>query len=633
MSSATQQVIAAAAGDARAFSGLVRRYQDFAFAAAYARTGDAEVAREVAQEALLEAWVQLPRLREPAAFGRWLGRIVSKRADRVTRRVRPREVALEAAPEGALSDAPGAAPDALTHDAALRARVAEAIAGLPGHERETVCLFYLSERPVSEVAASLGVKVGTVKKRLHSARARLKLDLEATMRETLNPERPSRDEALARAVRFFIAARVGDAGEVARLLAEDPSLAGATQPVIEDESHHYMATGAAARWTALHLAVNNGHLPVTLALLHGGAAPDAVSGIGLTPLHVAAGVQEVAITRALLASGAAPSPAAPRSGMTPLHTAAIRGDRDLTRALLDGGADPAARDAEGRTPADWAALSGHGELAAALGDSALPYPTGIKALDLLAPLPARGVVHLRGAHGVGMIVLLGELLHRHLARGGRAAFAALAERGHGEAEFPPILREMGLHEVTGRPGVSLHIGRLGDRSALAEAAASGATLIVADHALVRGAEAPEGALVIAFEGWEPRQDEVPAPPLPTPSATIVLSRALARAGLYPAVDPQESRSSVEIGARQAALAGATRAALAEGGPLAERLSAWLSQPFYVAEPFTGFPGASATLAQALEEAARLLDGELADAAPEALRYRPRLEAGETPRGL
>ena len=85
----TAQLVAAARRDPRAFGPLVARYQDFALAFAYARTGDREVAREVAQEAFLEAWGQLSRLQADAAFGAWLRRILIKRADRVTRRHRP----------------------------------------------------------------------------------------------------------------------------------------------------------------------------------------------------------------------------------------------------------------------------------------------------------------------------------------------------------------------------------------------------------------------------------------------------------------------------------------------------------------------------------------------------------------
>jgi DNA-directed RNA polymerase specialized sigma24 family protein len=78
-------VTAAQSGDIDAFTELVRRYQDLAFAAAYARLRDAHLAQDVAQEAFLQAHRDLPMLREPAAFPHWLRRIVAKYVDRVVR--------------------------------------------------------------------------------------------------------------------------------------------------------------------------------------------------------------------------------------------------------------------------------------------------------------------------------------------------------------------------------------------------------------------------------------------------------------------------------------------------------------------------------------------------------------------
>ncbi len=60
-------VTAAQGGDLAAFAALIGRYQDLAFAAAYARLGDAYLAQDAAQEAFLQAHRDLPMLREPGA--------------------------------------------------------------------------------------------------------------------------------------------------------------------------------------------------------------------------------------------------------------------------------------------------------------------------------------------------------------------------------------------------------------------------------------------------------------------------------------------------------------------------------------------------------------------------------------
>ena len=78
-------VVTAQAGDVGAFEMLVQRYQDFAYALAFARVGDRQLAQDVAQEAFLQAHRDLQSLREPRAFGAWLRRLVAKHSDRLLR--------------------------------------------------------------------------------------------------------------------------------------------------------------------------------------------------------------------------------------------------------------------------------------------------------------------------------------------------------------------------------------------------------------------------------------------------------------------------------------------------------------------------------------------------------------------
>ncbi len=72
-------------GNAEVFNHIVERFQDMAWAGAYAMVGDVHLAEDVAQEAFLEAYLNLAKLREPAAFGSWFRHIILKQADRLTR--------------------------------------------------------------------------------------------------------------------------------------------------------------------------------------------------------------------------------------------------------------------------------------------------------------------------------------------------------------------------------------------------------------------------------------------------------------------------------------------------------------------------------------------------------------------
>ena len=97
MEALSELVVAARAGDHEAFAEIVSRFQNMAYAGAYGMTGDSTLAQDVAQEAFIEAYLNLERLREPAAFPGWFRRILIKQSDRQTRRKQRAALPLEAA--------------------------------------------------------------------------------------------------------------------------------------------------------------------------------------------------------------------------------------------------------------------------------------------------------------------------------------------------------------------------------------------------------------------------------------------------------------------------------------------------------------------------------------------------------
>jgi DNA-directed RNA polymerase specialized sigma24 family protein len=76
VSSQTDLVRSAARGDALAFERLLASRADWAFRIARAMLGDESAARDATQDALVSAWHELPRLRDPEAFDAWLRRIL-----------------------------------------------------------------------------------------------------------------------------------------------------------------------------------------------------------------------------------------------------------------------------------------------------------------------------------------------------------------------------------------------------------------------------------------------------------------------------------------------------------------------------------------------------------------------------
>jgi RNA polymerase sigma factor (sigma-70 family) len=165
-------VAAARTGDRKAFALLAERWRGKLVAHAWRLTGDAEMARDAAQEGWVEIVCGLRRLADEQAFPAWAYRIVSRRCARqIGQAVKRRELAVRSAaePEPEMAE-PGAALDA--------ARLRTAIGRLPSEQRSAIALFYLEEMSVAEVAVALDVPVGTVKTRLMHARRKLRGALE-----------------------------------------------------------------------------------------------------------------------------------------------------------------------------------------------------------------------------------------------------------------------------------------------------------------------------------------------------------------------------------------------------------------------------------------------------------------------
>jgi RNA polymerase sigma factor (sigma-70 family) len=93
----SQLVEAAQAGDREAYAALVQRFQGMAYAMASRYVGDQHLAQDVVQDALIEAFVHLPQLKEPSAFPGWFRQIVFRQCTRLLRQATLPSSSLEAA--------------------------------------------------------------------------------------------------------------------------------------------------------------------------------------------------------------------------------------------------------------------------------------------------------------------------------------------------------------------------------------------------------------------------------------------------------------------------------------------------------------------------------------------------------
>ena len=308
--------------------------------------------------------------------------------------------------------------------------------------------------------------------------------------------------------------------------------------------------------------------------------------------------------------------------------------------------------------------------------------TGIKVIDLIAPITKGGKVGLFGGAGVGKTVLVTELI-RNIAQehGGYSVFAGVGERTREGNDLYYEMKESGVLEKTSLvfgqmnevPGVRQRIALSGLAIAEHFRDTSGKDVLFFVDNIFRFTQA--GSEVSALLGRMPSavgyqptlatemgelQERitstkkgsitsvqaiyVPADDLTDPApattfshldSTIVLSRSLTELGIYPAVDPLDSSSTVldpqVIGEEHYNVAREVQRTLQRYKDLqdiiailgmeelseedkvtvhrARKIQRFLSQPFFVAETFTGTPGQYVSLQDTVRSFKEIIEGK------------------------
>jgi RNA polymerase sigma factor (sigma-70 family) len=168
-SSERELVLRARSGDSQAVADLYTRFWRAARAAAYAIVRDVSTAEDAAGEAFQTALPRLRTLRDPDRFGPWLRRIV--------RRVARRSANAAARESQPLDDAaPSAVPDPAEtlERRELALLVWHGVERLPPAEREAIVLYYFEGYSSDDAARFIDIPVGTLRRRLHDGRLRLR---------------------------------------------------------------------------------------------------------------------------------------------------------------------------------------------------------------------------------------------------------------------------------------------------------------------------------------------------------------------------------------------------------------------------------------------------------------------------
>ncbi len=327
------------------------------------------------------------------------------------------------------------------------------------------------------------------------------------------------------------------------------------------------------------------------------------------------------------------------------------------------------------------------------------FETGIKVVDLLAPYRRGGKIGLFGGAGVGKTVIIMELINNIAkAHGGVSVFGGVGERTregndlYNEMKESKVINEENISEskvalVYGQmnepPGARMRVGLAALTMAeyfrdvtkqdvllfidnifrFVQAGSEVSALLGRMPSAVgyqptlgtemgelqeRITSTTEGSITSIQAVYVPADDltdPAPATTFAHLDATTVLSRGLAAKGIYPAVDPLDSTSTmlqpIVVGNEHYGVARQVQSTLQRYKELqdiiailgldelseddrltvarARKIERFLSQPFFVAEIFTGSPGKYVKLSETIKGFQMILSGEL-DALPEQAFY-------------
>lgn len=181
-------VEAARRGDEEAFASLMRISGGRLMTVAYRILRDVSLAEDAVQQAIVTAWWDLPALRDPDRFPGWMYRILVHACYREARRERRSSASVR------LLQRDDAATSADVQSVDDRDQIDRAFRRLTPEQRAIVVLHHHLGMRQAEIAATLGIPIGTVKSRLHYASIALRAAVEADERVgsgVMTEERPA----------------------------------------------------------------------------------------------------------------------------------------------------------------------------------------------------------------------------------------------------------------------------------------------------------------------------------------------------------------------------------------------------------------------------------------------------------
>ncbi len=171
-------------GDRQAFAQLAADASDRLYAVAIRVLRDPDTAADALQATLVAIWRDLPRLHDPERFDAWSYRVVLRVCQRELRSARRRHGF------GELFHSDHAVGDTQL-SVTLRDELDRAFQRLSSDQRVVLVLMYYRDLSVADISSALGISEGTVKSRLHYARAAMRAAVEADRRTSLQEGQPA----------------------------------------------------------------------------------------------------------------------------------------------------------------------------------------------------------------------------------------------------------------------------------------------------------------------------------------------------------------------------------------------------------------------------------------------------------
>jgi RNA polymerase sigma-70 factor (ECF subfamily) len=172
----TSLVQRAQAGDRAAYGELIERFQPTVYAIALARLRNPTEAQELMQDVFLHGMKKLAQLRDAQCFAGWLRQITVRMAiNRLTRRGPLRKAEPEVLENAEAADA---GPLESLVKAEQAAELYRGLDRLKPIDRATLLAFYIRGRSLQQMSREFGTPIGTIKRRLHVARIRLRKAME-----------------------------------------------------------------------------------------------------------------------------------------------------------------------------------------------------------------------------------------------------------------------------------------------------------------------------------------------------------------------------------------------------------------------------------------------------------------------